>query len=311
MLINGGPIGHQHFCYPLMMVTDELAKHVTRAWGRAGEDWLNRLPAVLAEIEERWSARTGGPFDSSYHYVAPAVRADSTEVVLKLGVPNEDYGREVETLRICGGRGVVRLLQSDTVVGAMMLERLRPGTYLGDIPDKERAISIAAGVMRRFWRPAPGEHPFPNVSEYEGGLKWLQLQLDGTSPLPKPLVARAEAMLRELIEEGNEPVVLHGDLHPWNILSAEREPWLAIDPKGVVGDPAYVLGPFIYSLRLPREQPALALSRWLDQFAEELGFERERIVSAAMPRAVLAAWPDGPAEVWDAPLACAELLSEL
>jgi streptomycin 6-kinase len=113
---------------------------------------------------------------------------------------------------------------------------------------------------------------------------------------------------------------LHGDLHPWNILSAEREPWLAIDPKGVVGDPAYELGPFIYSLPLPPDQPARVLARRLDQFAEELGFERRRIINAVLPRAVLAAWPKGPreiawpessAEVWDLPLACAELLSEL
>ena len=280
---------------------------------------MERLPELVAEIEERWSVRAGAPFDLSFHYVATAIREDTTEVVLKLGVSNEDHRREVEALRICSGRGAVQLLRSDTVLGAMMLERLRPGTYLGDVSDKERAISIAADVMKRFWRPAPGEHPFPKASEYEGGLRWLRRQLDGTGPLPKHLVGRAEAMLRELLEEGNEPVVLHGDLHPWNILSAEREPWLAIDPKGVVGDPAYELGPFVYSLPLPREQPTRVLSRRLDQLTDELGFERGRIMNAVLPRAVLAAWPEGPAElawpksgeeVWALPLACAELLNE-
>ena len=95
---------------------------------------------------------------------------------------------------------------------------------------------------------------------------------------------------------------------------------IAIDPKGLVGDPAYELGPFVYSLSLPREQPARVLSRRLDQFAEELGFERRRIMNAVLPRAVLAAWPEGSAElawpesgeeVWALPLACAELLREL
>jgi streptomycin 6-kinase len=293
------------------MVTDELVKNVTEAWGQAGADWLDRLPSIVAEIEELWSVRAGEPFDLSYNYVAPAVREDGTEVVLKLGVPNDHYRREVQALHVFSGRGAVRLLKSDTVLGAMMLERINPGTYLGDASDKERVTSVAAGVMRRFWQPAPSEHQFPEVSEYEGGLEWLQGQLAGTGLLPRPLVMRAEAMLRELLEGRNEPVVLHGDLHPWNILSAEREPWLAIDPKGVVGDPAYDLGPFIYSLSLPQEQPARVLARRLDQFAEELGFERGRIINAVLPRAVLAAWPEGDAEVWDVPLACAKLLSEL
>ncbi len=303
-----------------LILPDELVKNITEAWGQSGADWLERLSTLVADIEERWSVRAGEPFDLSFHYVAPAVQEDGAEVVLKLGVPGDDHLREVETLRSCGGSGAVRLLKSDTAAGAMMLERLMPGTHLGDLPDREDAISIAANVMRRFWRPAPSEHPFPVVSEYEGALKWLQRQLDVPGPLPKPLIERAEAMLRELLEDNNEPVVLHADLHPWNILSAEREPWLAIDPKGVVGDAAYELGPFVYSLQLPREQPARVLARRLDRLTEELGFERERTRNAILPRAVLAAWPEGPAELawpdsaaepWDLPLACAELLSEL
>ena len=179
------------------MVTDELVKNVTEAWGQAGADWLDRLPSIVAEIEELWSVRAGEPFDLSYNYVAPAVREDGTEVVLKLGVPNDHYRREVQALHVFSGRGAVRLLKSDTVLGAMMLERINPGTYLGDASDKERVTSVAAGVMRRFWQPAPSEHQFPEVSEYEGGLEWLQGQLAGTGLLPRPLVMRAEAMLRE------------------------------------------------------------------------------------------------------------------
>ena len=293
------------------MVTNELIKHVTKAWRQAGADWLDRLPALLLEIEEQWSVRAGEPFESSYHYVAPAVGRDGTEVVLKLGVPSVDYRREVDALRVFSGRGAVRLLKADLERGAMMLERLKPGTFLGDVVDKEQAISAAASVMKRLWRSAPRDHIFPDVSEYEGGLEWLRGQLNGATPLSRPLVVRAEAMLGELLEKTNEPVILHGDLHPWNILSADREPWIAIDPKGVVGDPAYELGPFIYSLRLPDKQPARVLSRRVDQFVEELGFERERIINAVLPRAVLAAWLEGETEVWDLPLACAELLSEL
>ena len=294
-----------------VMVTDELINNVTEAWGQAGTDWLDRLPSLLSEVEERWSIRVDEPFDLSFNYVAPAVREDGTDVVLKLGVPDDDHRREEEALRLFNGRGAIWLLMSDPDRGAMMLERLKPGAYLGDLADREQATSIAAGVMKQLWRPAPRQHLLPGMSDYSGGLEWLQRQLDGTGPLPKPLVVQAEGMLRELVEQTNQPVVLHGDLHPWNILSAERERWLAIDPHGIVGDPAYELGPFIYSLPLPRDQPARVLSRRLDQLAEELGFERERIMNAVLPRAVLAAWSDESTEVWQLPLACAELLSEL
>ena len=255
------------------MVTDELVRNVTEAWGRDGAEWLDRLPGLVAEIEQQWSIRSSEPFDLSYSYVAPAARADGAEVVLKLCVPNDECNREVAALGMFGGRGAVRLLKSDPERGAMLLERLKPGAPLGDVKDDQRTISIAATVMRRLWQPVRGEHPFDEISTHEGGLEWLQRQLDGPGPVPKPLVVRAEGTLREILEEGSDPVLLHGDLHPWNIISAEGRRWLAIDPKGIVGDPAYELGPFIYSMRLPHDQPARAIARRLDQIAEELGFD--------------------------------------
>ncbi len=303
-----------------MMLPDELARNVVKAWGEAGQDWLDRLPALVAEIERRWAVQVSEPFDATYHYVVPAVHEDGTQVVLKFGVLDEEFSREVQALRHFGGDGAARLLKAENSVGAMMLERIEPGRNLSDVPDNERAASFAASVMSRFWKSPSSDHQFPDVSEYEGGLEWLQDQIDGPSPLPKPLLVRAEAMLRELLAERNEWVVLHGDLHHGNILSAEREPWLAIDPKGVVGDPAYELGPFFYNLAQSFDQPTRALARLIDKFAEELGFERRRIIHAVTPRAVLAswpkghreiAWPDSDAEVWELPLACAQLLTEL
>ena len=204
------------------------------------------------------------------------------------------------------------LLKADPTYGAMMLESVRPGRTLSSVRSDEEATTIAASVMRRLWRPAPEQHPFAAMSEFEGGVEWLRICLANTdSPIPTTLASRAEGLLRELAAAQAEPVLLHGDLHHDNILSAERVPWLAVDPKGVVGDPAYDVGPFLYDRLFETDSPVGTLKRRVDQMAEELGFERDRIVGAAIPRAVLAAWPSGSSgEPWRDPLRCAELLAQ-
>ena len=110
-----------------------------------------------------------------------------------------------------------------------------------------------------------------------------------------------------------EPVVLHGDLHHYNILSAVREPWLAIDPKGVVGEAEYEVGALLRNHLLSTVRPERLLARRVDQLTDELGFERQRIVGWGLAQAVLSAWWsfEDTGQVWDEAIACAEVLAEL
>lgn len=272
-------------------------------------EWLSPLPARITDVERRWSLRVLEPLNSSYGYVARASHADAGEVVVKLGVPGIEFRRELEALQVYGGRGAVVLLKAEPTHGAMMLESVRPGRTLSEVRSDEEATTIATSVMRSLWRPAPERHPFATMSEFEGGIEWLRTCLaNKRGPIPTTLVSRAEGLLRELAAEQAQ-LVLHGDLHHDNILSAERVPWLAVDPKGVVGDPAYDVGSFLYNHLFETDGPGSVLRRRVDQMSEELGFERDRIVGAAIPRAVLAAWPSGSSgEPWQDPLRCAELL---
>jgi streptomycin 6-kinase len=130
------------------------------------------------------------------------------------------------------------------------------------------------------------------------------------------LVETAEGLFAELLSSMDELVLLHGDLHHYNILSAEREPWLAIDPKGVVGEPAYELGawlrnpvPHVFSWPDARQVTA----RRVDQFAELLGLDRQRIIGWGIAQAVLSAWWDyeDVGRGWEDVLACAEWLMVL
>jgi streptomycin 6-kinase len=295
-----------------------LVRTLTSLYGLKGLEWLERLPSLLAECERRWSVTALAPFPNlSYNYVAPVVGADGQELVLKLGVPNPELRTEIEALRAYDGRGCVRLLAVDPDQAALLLERLRPGTPLSACSDDEQATSVAARLMRQLWRPVPPHHSFPTVARWAAGLGRLRDRYAGTTgPLPAHLVERAEVLFAGLLALPVEPVLLHGDLHHDNILAAERQPWLAIDPKGVVGDPAYEVGALLHN---PFPQlfswPDLGsvLARRVDQLAEELGFDRERVAGWGLAHAVLAAWwclEDG-TPGWERLMVCAEWLAAL
>jgi streptomycin 6-kinase len=272
-----------------------LARRIVEIHGREGETWLRNFPALIESCERRWSLNVGPPFSGlSYNYVAPAVRTGGEEVVLKLGVPDREHFTEIEALRLFDGRGIVRLLDADGDQSVLLLERLRPGTPLAMLEDDDQATAIAAGVMQQLWRPAPDEHDFPTVIDWAGGLRRLRARFDGgVGPFPARLIEAAEVLFGELIDSMGNAALLHGDLHHHNILSAERQPWLAIDPKGVIGEPAYEVGALLRNpmpelLQMP--WPDRILARRLDILTERLGFERERLVAWGMAQAVLSAW---------------------
>lgn len=122
----------------------------------------------------------------------------------------------------------------------------------------------------------------------------LRAEFDGgIDPFPEALVAQAERLFTELLASTNEMALLHGDLHYWNILAAQRQDWLAIDPKGVVGDPAFEPSAWLLNPKPPAlSGPDLKrqLRRRVDQFVEQLALDRERVLGWGIARVVLSAW---------------------
>lgn len=297
---------------------DPFVKTMVEMYGEAGEKWLHRLPDLLAECARRWSLTLQAPFPNlTYNYVTPAVRADGTPVVLKVGYPNRELISEIEALRIYDGRGIVQLLESDRALGALVLERLEPGTPLAQLDHDEKATEIAAQVMRALHRPVPAGNSFRPVADWTAGLSKLRPRFGGTTgPFPAHLVDTAERLFAELIPSMAAPVLLHGDLHHDNILAATREPWLALDPKGIIGEPAFEVGTFLHN---PMPQIATwpnldrILARRVDQFAEELNAERQRILAWGIAQAVLSAWwsVEDQGHGWEPALAVAEVLASL
>ena len=230
-------------------IPEPFARSIDEVWEDEGRAWLESLPDLLEGYARRWSLVVGPPLEPlSYNYVAPATRRDGTEAVLKLGVPREEVRTEIAALRFYAGDGAVRLLEADDDACAMLLERLRPGQMLSTLGDDDRMTEIAASVMRRLWRPAPAGNAFPRLAEWFEGFDDLRKEFDGgTGPLDARLVAEAEGLSRDLLASTPSPVLLHADFHHYNVLSAEREPWVAIDPKGRVGDPAYDTSTLFYN----------------------------------------------------------------
>ena len=306
-------------CIPTMIsLPRAFSKRITDVFGAQGEEWLKRLPEVISKIERQWSIKVGPPFpDLSYSYVAEVVTEDGTEAVLKLAVPTNDLACEVEALRVFRGEGAVTLIRDEPDDGALLLERAIPGSPLSSVPDDEGATAIGAQVMRSLSRPVPDGHPFPSVGDWAASLRHLRLRYDGgTGPLPAQLVQEAEGIFAELIPSMTRLVLLHGDLHHDNILAARRLPWMAIDPKGVVGEAEYDASSLLRN-PLPRlleaTDPKRLLVRRLEILYSELGFSKDRLRGWALAQSVLSAWwaIEDHGEVWQEALDCAALLADL
>ena len=281
----------------MAFVPEDFAHGIVALHGDVGRLWLGGLPALVGRCEARWSLKVGPPYARlSYNYAAPAEGPRGEELVLKLGVPVPELLSEMEALRLFGGRGAARLVDSDPSWGALLLERLEPGTRLVELcgEDDGAATVAAASVMRELWRPAPLDHSFPTVADWGRGLVKMRAHFGGgCGPFPPGLVAEAESLFAELLASADEPVLLHGDLHHGNILAAGRAPWLAIDPKGLVGERAYEVGallrnPLPHLLRLP--DPVRTTERRIAQLSEELGLERARVRGWGLAQATLSAW---------------------
>jgi streptomycin 6-kinase len=293
-----------------------FAARVTDVHGERGRTWLAELPRLIDGCALRWRLTVDPPVaDLSYNFVAPARLPDGTEAVLKLGVPHREFAGELEALRFFDGRGSVRLIDADEEAGVMLLERAVPGEPLWDMDD-ERAAAIVAGVMKQLWRPVPAVHPFSTLGDWVRGFDRLRARFDGaTGPLPERMVEAAERLYGELGSTG-EQVLLHGDLHHGNILSARRAPWLAIDPKGVVGPRGFEVGAFMrnpLSAVVSTPDASKRLGRRIALLSEHLGFPQQVVRDWAFIQALLSAWwtVEDHGRGWEMPLRYAELLEKI
>jgi streptomycin 6-kinase len=209
------------------------------------QSWLAALPAMVAELRDRWSLAVGEPFEPGGHtaWVAPANDPVGTHVVLKVAWRHPEAEHEADGLRFWNGDGAVRLLATerfnDTI--ALLLERCEPGMPLARQPEAEQDQIIAA-LMMRLWKQPPTGVRFRPLAQmcHQWADEFEQRMTTAQRPPLDPGLARAGIELfRTLPATAPRHVLLCTDLHAGNVLAAQRQPWLVIDPKPYVGDPTY------------------------------------------------------------------------
>jgi streptomycin 6-kinase len=279
----------------MIAISERFRANNAHARGKEGLAWVDALPALIERFQRRWRLALGHPFPNlSFNYVIGATTATGESAVLKLAFPGDAEAiSEMEALHVFDGDGICRLLEVDRAAGAMLEERLVPGLPLHTLADEETEVEIASGIMRRLWRPVPSPHPFPTVADWGRAFPaHRHAHGDGSGPLPPHIFDLGERLYRELNASATCRVLLHGDLHHENILSASREPWLAIDPKGIVGDPGFEVGTYLnnhWEELYPGRDIAATLSFRIQRFAELLDMHPDRLRQWGIAFCVLSA----------------------
>ncbi len=201
-----------------------------------GNVWLVALAGVIREMSDRWSLTLGAPIEDEVtgSWVAPATMSNGDQVIFKIGMPHLEGEQEIAALRLLDGDPTVRLLDADEQHNAMLLERCEPGTSLRGVFQPEQDV-ILARLLKQFWRVPPEDHPFRHLGAIIA--YWSnETVADEGRWHDVGLVNEGLRTLNELTMSTIGKSLLATDLHAGNVLRAEREPWLVIDPKPFVGD---------------------------------------------------------------------------
>jgi streptomycin 6-kinase len=206
--------------------------------------WLATVPETVKKLEQRWSLEVGAPFQPGGQaaWVAPARTKAGEDVVVKVGWRHPEAEHEAAGLRVWDGQGSVRLYateESDDTI-ALLIERCVPGSALASRPEPEQDLVIAS-LLSRLWRELAPGHEFRPLQEMCDAWADAFQQKSARRPgvLDPGLAREGARVFRSLPASAERHVLLCTDLHAGNVLAAQREPWLMIDPKPYVGDPTY------------------------------------------------------------------------
>jgi streptomycin 6-kinase len=292
---------------------EKFTGNVLDLCGEAGERWLSDLPRLIEEIESGWRLKTEKPFRNlSYNFVAPCFFAGGGEAVLKIAPPldNPEISSEARFLQMANGDGAVKLFALDESRRAILLEKLTPGENLKEAcrRDESKAVEVAIPIIRKLIKKPPPGLPFRKL---DGWFTDFFAKAARTK-FPFEFQNKAREFYERLNSASSRKFLIHGDLHHENVLSsATREPFLAIDPKGIVGDVGYETAVFLNNHLWWLASQADVKEKLDDavrRFSEAFAIEPRDLQKWAYAQTVLSAWWtfDENGENWESVLAFAE-----
>ena len=236
-----------------------------------GRTWLEALPTTVAEVAERWGLELDAPYADSY--VSLVLPARNRDLVAKIQFPDRESQHEAAALRLWEGNGAVLLIDHWPEKHAMLLERCTPGTHLS-CAGTAVGLTVMIDLLPRLWVPTtePYGSLTAEVDRWVGSLP-REFETAG-EPFPRGLLNEAIDVLLGLAGSQGEQVLVHQDLHGDNVLSAQRKPWLAIDPKPLCGEREFGLSPIIRSDEFGDSREDLVYR--LDRLTGTLGLDRDR-----------------------------------
>ncbi|MFT5376667.1 MAG: streptomycin 6-kinase [Candidatus Latescibacterota bacterium] len=230
-------------------IPDFPARMIKHASREDRKPWLAELPEILKGCREKWGLTLGRAVDEiKGNFVGFVMLPNGDEAILKVVLPDADLTAQMEALAIYEGRGINRLIDLDEDLGAMLLERLHPGTMLASHPNREEHPEITGRILVDLHKtPPPATH---NLSHFQDWMNEAFRDIRNCSDLERSRpyleqMPRAQGIMDTLRAPEEPQLLLHGDLHHWNILSDESRGWMAIDPGGVIGASCLDVGRFI------------------------------------------------------------------
>lgn len=272
----------------------ELVTHVTEMCGTTGDDWFTNLPMLITELENQWNVCIGKPFSGiEYNFVAEATGADGLPLVIKIAPPFEtvEIHGEAKFLRVLDGRGAVKLIAEDRERKAIFIERAIPGRALHEEFSSSPidCIGPAIDVLKQILGPPPIE--MTDVVTLDN---WFEnFRRYNETEFPRQMAEKAFEIYERLSCEPEKTFYMHGDYHPGNVVTAQRERFLAIDPKGIVGHVGYDIAVFLINLeRWQRNKPGVndLLDRAIARFALAFGLTELEIREWVFAHMVIGAW---------------------
>lgn len=279
-------------------VSPQLRRNVDEM-GPDAKRWLDSVPELVAAVADTWDLDVGAPVSNEGHVsvVLAARTADGTDAILKLSLPDEESRPESAALRRWDGHGAVRILRASDQGFTLLLERCRPGQDLLTVAIPEQVETLTDLFPRLWLEPDSPNDTYPEL--VDTAARWQREMMSTAARLgvAREIAEDARRWARELGDDMPRRL-LHGDLHPQNVLSAEGEPWLAIDPKPWIGDPAFDLAQTLVNwVRAGPEDPDIATAharRHAATMSNALDLEPDRVLRWAVVKGI--GWEFAPSE---------------